>query len=110
MEEQDYELETGYVLDWNIINAYAVHAESLMPTFAPGTAQRHRTRLRAIARIVNPSYVEPHAPDPAELNSTPQPYAPAGNEQIEVWMNYVANVATNVSTSSWWSLCASARV
>ncbi|MGJ4124137.1 hypothetical protein ACN4D9_01045 [Corynebacterium macclintockiae] len=37
VERQGYELETEYVLDWDIINAYA---ESLIPTYAPGTAQR----------------------------------------------------------------------
>ena len=82
VEEQDYELETEYVLDWDIINAYGVYAESLIPTYAPGTAQRRRTRLRAIARIVNPSYVEPHASAPAEPDSTPKPYTPTEFEQI----------------------------
>lgn len=96
VEEQDYELETEYVLDWDIINAYGVYAESLIPTYAPGTAQRRRTRLRAIARIVNPSYVEPHALDPAEPDSTPQLYTPAEIKQIEDWMNYAANAAINV--------------
>lgn len=93
VEEQGYELETEYVLDWIIINVYA---ESLISAYAPGTAQRRRSRLRTMARIVNPNYVEPHTLDPAELDSTPQPYAPAEDEQIEVWMNYVANVVANV--------------
>ncbi|WP_408925538.1 hypothetical protein ACKFRT_01835 [Corynebacterium sp. YSMAA1_1_F7] len=93
VEEQGYELETEYVLDWDIINAYA---DSLISAYAPGTAQRRRSRLRTMTRIVNPSYVEPHALDPVEPDSTPQLYTPAEIEQIEVWMNYAANAATNV--------------
>ncbi|MGJ4093771.1 hypothetical protein [Corynebacterium macclintockiae] len=93
VERQGYELETEYVLDWDIINAYA---ESLIPTYAPGTAQRRHYRLRTIADIVNPSCDEPHALDPAEPDSTPQPYTPAELKKIEVWMNYVGNAATNV--------------
>ncbi|MDU7599856.1 MAG: hypothetical protein E7K46_06270 [Corynebacterium sp.] len=61
-------METAYVLDWDIINAYAA---SLIPAYAPGTPQRRRTRLRAMARIVNPSYVNPHALDSSEPDSTP---------------------------------------
>lgn len=93
VEKQGYELAVEYVLDWDIINAYA---ESLVPTYASGTAQRRRSRLRSLARIINPSYVEPHALAPAEPDSTPQPYTTAEIEQIEVWMNYAANAATNV--------------
>lgn len=91
VEEQGYELETEYVLDWDIINAYA---DSLISAYAPGTAQRRRSRLRTMTRIVNPSYVEPHALDPVEPDSTPQLYTPAEIEQIEVWMNYAVNAAT----------------
>ena len=80
VEKQGYALETEYVLDWDIINAYA---ESLISAYAPGTAQRRRSGLRAIARIVNPSYVEPHAFAPAEPDSTPKPYTPTEFEQIE---------------------------
>lgn len=87
VEKQGYELAVEYVLDWDIINAYA---ESLVPTYASGTAQRRRARLRAIARIVNPSFSEPTARTPVKPTSVPRPYTPAEIEQIEVWMNYAA--------------------
>ena len=93
VEKQGYELAVEYVLDWDIINAYA---ESLVPTYASGTAQRRRARLRTVARIVNPSFSEPTARTPVKPTSVPQPYTPAEIEQIEVWMNYAANAATNV--------------
>lgn len=35
VEKQGYELETEYVRDWDIINAYA---KSLIPAYAPGAA------------------------------------------------------------------------